>query len=98
MKTAWKSLIVVGIVAVIPAGLVAAGPGGGRRGMGPGPQGRGPAAGQFGPQAGGLGPIIRQLDLTEEQLDKIHDILQERRTDAVKAERAVADAREALHD
>jgi Spy/CpxP family protein refolding chaperone len=112
MKTGWKILFVTGAVLAVLSSQALAQPGWGPgrprgRGMGFGPQARGPVGRgggglwcPLGPGMGAgrmLGPLAWRLDLTDEQMEKIRDIHQQARADANEAEKAVADAREALH-
>jgi Spy/CpxP family protein refolding chaperone len=78
------------------------GPGMGMQ-MGPGMgmrMGMGPCVpGMMGPaRADALGAIVRRLDLTGEQKTQIRKIREDAKPDAETAAKAVADARDALHD
>jgi Spy/CpxP family protein refolding chaperone len=97
MKTQHKTIAIaaIGLVILGTVGLMARpfGVRGGRHaelyGRGMGPRNGLP---------GILGPIRRRLDLTDEQTEKIRDIVVEARPDAQAAREALADAREAFRN
>lgn len=113
MKTGWKAIMVAAVVLALVGGLVIAGPGGPGWGRGPA-HGRGPGMGMgpgMGPGMGmgmggpmgpahsnALGAIGAWLNLTDEQKTQIRQIQEQGKTDAEAAQKAVDDARGALHD
>jgi Spy/CpxP family protein refolding chaperone len=100
MKTGYKTALIAVGLATILASQSLAQPGGRGRGTWQRSPGAGAAYGRPGGpgRAELLGGILRRLDLTEEQRDKIRDILTDARSDTTDAHRAVAEGHEALRD
>lgn len=97
MKTQYRAITVAAISLVMmgTAALTAAPLGTcGRQAAGPRGRGMGPRDGQ----RGMLAAIRGQLDLTDEQAEKIQDIVAETRPDAQATREALTEAREAFHD
>lgn len=111
MKTRYRTVMIVAATAVALAAQALAQPGGWGRGPWQGRQGgpgmmRGarPFGGPEGGRPGGpvgpglLGAALHRLDLSQEQRQKIRDIMADSRTDAQSAREALGDAQRALDD
>lgn len=97
MRTGYNTIGITAIVVLIlgsaALGVPPAGVGGPRRAVARRPS-EGNRPGRLGTPHG----IIRQLDLTEEQTEKIHAIVAESRAEAKTAGENLVQARQALHD